>query len=445
MIICPSSNNQLRSKNMKSPNHFFLLILFGLFGWSFIFSPQLACAHSRTISFSQWQTDTGGSWKIKAIVPVTEFMRIYGADNWGIEDAADYTYNHLIVDPKTCASRSELMPLSSDLIGDEFIFKWTVTCRAGELETLSVQIDLFFLWSPSHIHVATFVINDKKIEKIITPGNTKINITRLARGQQKTSSLAKAFAFASAGIHHLAAGQDHVLFILALCLLVFNFVSLIKVITAFTLAHALALTPVLLGWIDTASKSVEALIGLSIVIVAIEANIRLHDDGPSKINYTRNMRLVTALVIFMASFLAALQVIAVKPLALLGFGLMVFFTSFLPENRTGVSWIHAFGFGLVHGLGMAGVLSENPIGPDIALALAGFNIGIEAGQIVLAVMMLALLRILVNALSPWDDSAGKFFREKVKLSELPLYVLCSCLIMIGTYWFSLRSIKFGGI
>jgi len=173
--------------------------------------------------------------------------------------------------------------------------------------------------------------------------------------------------------------------------------------------------------------------------------IRLQPEGSLKEGYTRNLRRITAMVIFFAAFLSLFQIISIEPLALLGFGTIVFFTAFLARDRTLVSWIHAFGFGLVHGLGIAGALSEKPVGSDIAFALAGFNLGIEAGQIIVAIIILASLSSIVKLLRPLDGITDSSCQARIKLSELPLYVICSCLIMIGTYWFAIRSIKLWGI
>ncbi len=146
--------------------------------------------------------------------------------------------------------------------------------------------------------------------------------------------------FVAAGVHHIAIGPDHILFVLGLLLLGGGVARLLKVITAFTLAHSVTLALAVLGLVHVPSRLAEPAIALSIVFVALET---LRSRGSAA-----DMR---------------------APLA--------------------------FGFGLVHGFGFASVLAEFGL-PRAALgwALGGFNLGVELGQagIVLAVSpLLALL------------------------------------------------------
>lgn len=141
------------------------------------------------------------------------------------------------------------------------------------------------------------------------------------------------------GIKHILSGADHLLFVLGLLLLIQGFWNLVKTITAFTLAHSISLMAAILGYVHVPSTPVEAVIALSIMFLACEL---LRADSQS-------------------------------------------FSRRLP-------WLIAAVFGLVHGLGFAGGLSEIglPQG-DIPLALFMFNIGVEAGQIVFVILALTVL------------------------------------------------------
>jgi hypothetical protein len=143
------------------------------------------------------------------------------------------------------------------------------------------------------------------------------------------------------GIEHILLGWDHGLFLVCLLLLGGGLVYLVKVVTAFTVAHSLTLSLAVLGLVHLPSRPVESLIALSILYVALE-------------NFWRR--------------------------SLRGRWMVVFF------------------FGLVHGLGFAGVLQGMQIPrPQMALALFGFNLGVEVGQVAIvaaAWLLLALLRRL---------------------------------------------------
>jgi hydrogenase/urease accessory protein HupE len=143
------------------------------------------------------------------------------------------------------------------------------------------------------------------------------------------------------GISHIAFGFDHLLFVAGLMLIVRDWRNLVKAITAFTVAHSITLTCATLGWVTLPSRPVEAMIAISIVMVAAEV-VRMERGQ--------------------------LSLAIVRP------------------------WMVAFAFGLLHGFGFAGALVELglPQG-DIPLALLAFNIGVEIGQ-------LAFIAVLLSAI-----------------------------------------------
>ena len=144
------------------------------------------------------------------------------------------------------------------------------------------------------------------------------------------------------GVEHILAGWDHLLFVIALVLLVARPWPVVKAATAFTLAHSLTLAAVTLGFAGIRQDVVEALIALSIVFLAVEI-ARGHRDT---------------------------------------------LTQRLP-------WLVAFAFGLLHGFGFAGALREIglPEG-EVPAALVSFNLGVEAGQLLVIGAVLALMALL---------------------------------------------------
>ncbi len=154
------------------------------------------------------------------------------------------------------------------------------------------------------------------------------------------------------GIDHILFGFDHLLFVLGLLLLVERTGLLIKTITAFTVAHSLALALAVMGVVKVPAAPVEALIALSIVLVAYELT---RANGPASL-------------------------VRQYP------------------------WAVAFAFGLLHGLGFAGALAEIglPAG-QIPLALLAFNLGVEIGQLAFVLVMLFPLKVFARlaATRPW--------------------------------------------
>ncbi len=151
-------------------------------------------------------------------------------------------------------------------------------------------------------------------------------------------------AYLQLGIEHILLGIDHLLFIGALLLLVSGWRRLIGTATAFTLAHSITLAGATLGLITAPPALIEALIALSIVLVAAEV-IRLR-QGKSSLTTRR-------------------------------------------------PWLIAFAFGLLHGFGFAGALSAVGLPPEaVPMALLFFNLGVEAGQLLFIASLLLVTRAL---------------------------------------------------
>ncbi|HLZ75532.1 HupE/UreJ family protein [Phenylobacterium sp.] len=149
-------------------------------------------------------------------------------------------------------------------------------------------------------------------------------------------------AFLLLGIEHILTGPDHLLFVLGLLLIVRDRWSLLKTVSAFTLAHSLTLAVATLGHIQLSTPVLNALIALSILFVAPEA-IRAQRGEDSL--------------------------------------------------TTRYPWVVAFAFGLLHGMGFANGLSTLGLDKGALLAaLVLFNIGVEIGQIAFIAVVLALRR-----------------------------------------------------
>jgi hypothetical protein len=159
------------------------------------------------------------------------------------------------------------------------------------------------------------------------------------------------------GVEHILLGFDHLLFVLALLILVGPTRRLIGTVTAFTVAHSLTLAAATLGLVHVPSAPVEATIALSIAFVAAE------------IVHARQGRVS------------------------------------LTEQRP---WIVAFAFGLLHGLGFAGALAAVGLPPRaIPVALLFFNVGVEVGQLLFIGAVLAVGAVVRRLALPWPAWAWR--------------------------------------
>lgn len=157
------------------------------------------------------------------------------------------------------------------------------------------------------------------------------------------------------GIEHILFGYDHLLFVVSLVLLLSGGWTVARTVTAFTLAHSITLVGVTLGYLSLPQAPVEAVIALSIAFLAVE-------------------------------------IVKQVPGA--------------PRLSERIPWAVAFLFGLLHGFGFAGALKEIGLPEsDVPTALLTFNLGVEAGQLMIVAAAFALLAILHRLAALWDRPA----------------------------------------
>ncbi len=174
---------------------------------------------------------------------------------------------------------------------------------------------------------------------------------------ERESKWAVSWSYWRMGTIHILEGIDHLLFVLALMLIVVGYWKLFKTITAFTLAHSLTLGLATLGFVHFPSGPTEAVIALSILFLAGE------------IIHSR-------------------------------------------EGKSGLTerypWIVAFLFGLFHGLGFAGALNEVGLPQhEVPLALCMFNVGVESGQILFLAGVLLILGFLRRLPVSWPRESWR--------------------------------------
>lgn len=180
-------------------------------------------------------------------------------------------------------------------------------------------------------------------------------------------------SYMALGFEHILEGYDHLLFVLALVLLIPGFKRVAWTITAFTLAHSITLIGTTLGYLALPSQPVETVIALSILFLALEIVRALNNDGQQR----------------------------------------------LSERYP---WVIAFLFGLLHGFGFAGALAEIGLPQeDAPLALLTFNLGVELGQLLIVMIGFAILQIVARYIP--------------KISHRLKMTLAYAIGMIATYWF----------
>jgi hydrogenase/urease accessory protein HupE len=233
-------------------------------------------------------------------------------------------------------------PLAS-MANNAFTERWTVK-RPGGLTGGTI-----------HIAGLTGTMTDvlARVERL--DGSTQI--TRLTPSapsfvvEAAPRALEVARIYSVLGVEHILTGIDHLLFVLALLIITGGGWKLVKTVTAFTISHSLTLTAATLGFVHVPQRPVEAVIALSIVFVAAEI-VRIH----------RGLESITSRA----------------------------------------PWLVAFSFGLMHGLGFAGGLSEAglPAG-HVPTALLFFSGGVEAGHFMFIGVVLAFIALVRRVQIPF--------------------------------------------
>lgn len=218
---------------------------------------------------------------------------------------------------------------------------------------------------------------DGRLEShVLRPASTSVTLGGV------TSKGQLAWNYFRLGIEHILLGVDHLLFVLGLLLIVADRWTLVRTITAFTVAHSITLGVATLGYVSAPTLPLNVAIALSILFL-----------GPEMVRAWRGE------------------------------------TSFTIENP----WVVAFAFGLLHGFGFASGLSTTGLPQsEIPFALLMFNLGVEAGQLAFVLLVLLLERSFRVLQIHWPRFA----------QLLPAYTVGG----LGAYWTLQRVlIMFAGL
>jgi hydrogenase/urease accessory protein HupE len=241
-------------------------------------------------------------------------------------------------------------------------------------ETHGVALSVTTLEPPRVLGVALLTRDEPSLEVLVPArglADTRGAAANVdsAEAPSPTPEFSTMFAL---GVEHILTGYDHLLFLAGLLVACRRLRTMLGVVTSFTVAHSVTLALAGLGLVELSSGVVEPLIAASIVFVGVE-NLWLRDE---------------------------------------------------PRWR----WALTFAFGLVHGFGFAGVLGELGLGQSgtsLVMPLLAFNLGVEAGQLAVALVVLPLLL--------WLRRRGWFEKRE-------LYATSLAVALLGAHWFLERTV-----
>ena len=266
----------------------------------------------------------------------------------------DYLLQHLklTADGQLLSGKVEtIAPVTgSDHIRYDLRFEIPANARPVRSVTMTQNVLNEFSFAPGNPWEAIYVVRlpgaAAAREGLLFTSREPLTFNCSPNGSERSDGTSAAAAFVRHGVHHILGGYDHLLFVAGLVLAVTTFWDLIKVITAFTLAHSLTLTLSVLDVVRLSNRIVEPMIAASIVFVALQ-NLAAPRQAGGRLR------------------------------------LMI-----------------AFGFGLFHGLGFAGGLLSAMEGmptTTVATAIIAFSVGVELGHQIVALPLFAVMKLTRRA------------------------------------------------
>ena len=380
-----------------------------------------AHSHNRSQSFSDWEiTDNIATAVFTA--KSREITRLQSQSNQSLDTLL---VGHLISaisvsqDSLPCSSTEVVRPIPSALgyVRVRLVFD----CGAF-LGDISISINSFFNVASSHVHYANMSLNgEPSYQYLFTNKQRQHEITnQLATSSHWFDSITQ---FVLIGIEHIFGGIDHIAFLLALLLLLRSLKVLVWMITGFTLGHSITLALAALGWVIPDLDIVEAAIGFTIALVAVQ-NIAVLTGNHRQITY---FSVAGLLLIVLINLIWNIGLSALSGLGLALFTLAYLWNSTDEHLSANLRLVTSVIFGLIHGFGFASALTETGLASTQLLpALLGFNLGIELGQIVIIAVVWALLQQIRQS---------RFLTDTRLVIDLVSAALCG----LGLYWFIGRS------
>jgi hypothetical protein len=267
-----------------------------------------------------------------------------GAITWGElrgkqAEVAAYAFARLKL--RECELKPGALLVDEHTDGAYAVLQFTAACGAALPQPLEIEYSLFADLDPTHRGLLRARFGGRTVTGVLGPDQPRLSLDAEGR-----SRLAQFLDYGREGVWHIWIGFDHVLFLLSLLLpavlLAAGFApafwDVLKVVTAFTVAHSITLALAALSVIALPSRLVESAIALSVILAALN--------------------------------------------------------NVWPVVQRG-RWLVAFCFGLIHGFGFASVLTELGLPRDTLLvALVGFNLGVEVGQLAIVSVFLPLAFLL---------------------------------------------------
>ena len=379
----------------------------------------IASGHTRSESYSNWRLDANGA---VGVVTVSSGEIITLMDTTAPQRLEALFLQH--VANTTTVQAGDTMcqarpPLALDAARGFLRAELAFDC--GDNEPTSISYRALFDVLPAHVHFMRVHVDGLRIAEDVVTARSAPWVRDGAADRQSFT------AFFDLGVGHILSGIDHIAFLAGLLLVAGSLGRSIAAVTGFTIGHSLSLAMAVLGYLQADGRLVEAFIGFTVALVAVEYYLRHRpEDGWLGVSVA-----MLAVIGGLGGILVgSIDTTAMATYAGFGvFALCYLRASAILSQRGGgcadlVLLVVTTCFGLVHGFGFAGFLMDSGVGgSELVIPLLGFNLGVEAGQLGL----LALAFIVARALRDTDA---------YRLAPVGAAALCG----IGVFWFVGRSL-----
>jgi hydrogenase/urease accessory protein HupE len=347
-----------------------LLILLGL-----LTCPRDLAAHQMNLTNARVELRSGGLVEVQLAMKASDIDRAVGtqlhdernglADPERLTDSSDriaayFTSHALVEGGNGTPCKPGPVKLEPDADGVVGRTLWSCADIAGDLiyrSTVLIDVD------PAARQVVLITAGADTSQALLDQRHTEIRLTA-----PPTPLLDVVERYVAAGIEHIFLGYDHIAFLVGIVLWARRVWAVIKIVTAFTLAHSITLSLAALGIVVIPSAIVEPAIAASVVYVSLEN-----------------------------------------------------FFSRRVEKR----WRDTFAFGLIHGFGFASALQEFGLPTDaVAPALGAFNIGVEIGQV-------AIVSVIIPVLIGTDWLIAAIRHKQPARMAAFVYILSSLIASLG--------------
>ena len=382
-----------------------------------------ASAHARSESYSHWHL-SGHTVIGTVTIPLREVILLYQDGNNAETPPRSLFHDHLIANIGVSAGDDMCHQTGSNILHAASGFvRVEVSFTCPELAPDTASFLAMFDASPSHVNYAK-VHQDGTLlgESLFTSAKPNWNF-----GTLDDKSNSSFLAFLGIGIQHIAGGIDHIAFLFGLLLIAGSLGRSVIAVTGFTLGHSISLAAAVLGYVHAEGQLVEAFIGFTVALVAVEYFLLQRPDISRFAIISLTIAWVTGIAAVGLDYLPARALFAYG-----GFG--VFAACYLLAaskisgkqggRATLLLFVATCCFGLVHGFGFAGFLMETGrLGASLFIPLLGFNLGVELGQLIIVTVTLI---------------AGMILKDRIP-AALP-QIVAATLCGIGIFWFVSRTL-----